>query len=439
MCGTAVRRPTSPAGRDSPTARAAGRTCCAPRSRADIVAIVASEVVVEAIGPTRFGASRPVHGRAAPGEQRARIGVPERPLQALPRSTQSAASQRPTPQRMFNILPCSIKLNRMTDRTQQTAIEHLVARSLSEYSVELSVHRWTSEQTAIATVSRQGFRAEYQLAWLPHATLSELSRLARPDEKLPLLVASSQISDRTADALAATDVDYIDSMGNAHLAFGPVFVHTRGQRRLAAAPIRLPTRANLFSAKRMQVLFVLLAWPDLADKPVRRIATSAGTSVGITQSTLEIMQDAGFLLSGSLHRRDELLDLWAAAYRGSLLPKLEQSSFSGSIEGWSPPSGYLISGESAVELIRSPQTLTLYIERFELAEAIRSGWQKSDAPNIYVRRKFWKEPDWAAPTDHHSVFGASTAPPVMIYADLLASKEPRQAEVARMLRKDRLV
>ncbi len=340
---------------------------------------------------------------------------------------------------MFNIFACSIKLNRMTDRTQQHTIEHLVARALSEYSVELSVHRWTSEQIAIATVTRHGFQSEYQLAWLPHATLSELSRLARPDEKLPLLVASSRISDRTADALAATDVDYIDSMGNAHLTFGPVFVHTRGQRRIAAAPSRLPTRANLFSTKRMQVLFVLLAWPDFADKPVRQIATSAGTSVGITQSTLEIMQEAGFLISSSLQRRDELLDLWVAAFRGSLLPKLEHSSFSGSIEGWSPPSGYLISGESAVELIRRPRTLTLYIERFDLAEAIRSGWQKSDAPNIYVRWKFWKEPDWAAPTDRQSTFGTSTAPPLMIYADLLTSNEPRQAEVARALRKDRLV
>ncbi|GAB2724809.1 hypothetical protein GCM10027089_55770 [Nocardia thraciensis] len=187
------------------------------------------------------------------------------------------------------------------------------------------------------------------------------------------------------------------------------------------------------------MLFALLAWPDSAGKPVRQIATAAGTSVGITQSTLEIMQETGFLISGSLQRRDELLDLWAAAFRGSLLPKLEYGSFSGSIEGSSPPSGYLISGESAVALIRSPRTLTLYIEHFDLAEAVRSGWQKSGAPEHRYRRKFWNEPDWAAPTDHQSVFGTSTAPPLMIYADLLASNEPRHAEVARMLRKARLV
>ncbi|MFE7799774.1 type IV toxin-antitoxin system AbiEi family antitoxin [Nocardia sp. NPDC057440] len=327
----------------------------------------------------------------------------------------------------------------MADRTQHRDIENSTAQALSELSIEFSVQHWTSDQTAIVNVSRHGFDMTYRMAWLPHATLSELSRVDQQDRAHRLLVIGPQITSRTAEALRAAEIDYIDYAGNAHLNFGPVLVDIRGRRSPTREPSHRPADANLFSARRMQVLFVLLAWPDLVDMPVRKIAEAAGTSVGIAQSTLEIMKESDYLIGRSLQRRDELLDLWAAAFRGALLPKIRRSSFSGSIESWSPPHGYFVSGESAVELIRQPQTLTIYVEHFDLAEAIRNGWQKSDDSNIEVRQKFWKEPNWAAPSDRNGVFTRSAAPPLMIYADLLTSSEPRQSEVARTLRRDQLV
>ncbi|WP_446225817.1 type IV toxin-antitoxin system AbiEi family antitoxin [Nocardia sp. IBHARD005] len=327
----------------------------------------------------------------------------------------------------------------MPDRTRHEDIERSLAQTLAEYSIELSVQRWTSEQTAIVDVCRHGFETAYRMAWLPHVTLSELARIDQQDHTHRLLVTGPRITSRTAEALVAADIDYIDYAGNVRLDFGPVLIDVRRRSGPTTVSSHRAAEANLFSGRRMQVLFVLLTWPNSAQMPVRRIAEAAGTSVGITQSTLEIMKDSDYLIGRSLHRRDELIDLWAAAFRGALLPKIRNLSFRGNIDRWSAPAGHLVSGESSVEIIRHPQTLTIYAENFDLTEALHNRWQKSDDPNIEIRQKFWEAPVWATPSDGRSIFVRSAAPPLLVYADLLASKEPRQSEVARSLRKDHLV
>lgn len=327
----------------------------------------------------------------------------------------------------------------MKDRTRRLDIESSLTRVLSELSVEFHVEHWMSDETAVVSVGRHGSDTTYRMAWLPRPTLSAVSRLERYDGVDRLLVTGPRISSRTADALRNIHIDYVDNEGNAHLEFGPVLIDVRGRRGDHSEPKRGSPDANLFSTKRMQVVFAFLTWPNLADMPVRTIADAAGTSVGITQSTLDIMREADYLVAKSLRRRNELLDLWTAAFRSSLLPKIRNGSFRGSIERWSPPPGYLISGESAVEDIRQPQTLTVYVKNFDPMEAVRSGWRKSDDPNIDIRKQFWNEPGGLMSTDRPQTFIKTAAPPVLVYADLITSNEPRQSEVAKFLRREQLV
>ncbi|WP_433576569.1 type IV toxin-antitoxin system AbiEi family antitoxin [Nocardia brasiliensis] len=327
----------------------------------------------------------------------------------------------------------------MDDRTRHIDIERAMKRTLSEFSVDFLVTHWMPDETAVVEIGRRGFSASYRMAWLPHPTLSEVARLDSYDRNHRLLVAGPRISSRTADSLREAHIDYADQAGNAHLEFGPVLIDVRGRRNHDTRSSHPAADANLFSTKRMQVLFVLLTWPNIADMSVRTIADAAGTSVGIAQSTLDIMKEADYLLGRSLQRRDELLDLWAAAFRGSLLSKIRVATFEGNIQGWAPPPNYFVSGESAVEDIWRPQTLTIYAERFDPLEAIRSGWRKSDEPNIEIRRKFWNVPHSATFPNQSSAFKQSAAPPLLIYADLITSKEPRQTEVAKALRRKHLV
>ncbi|BDT88949.1 hypothetical protein IU485_10270 [Nocardia cyriacigeorgica] len=321
----------------------------------------------------------------------------------------------------------------------ESTIERSLAEALAEYSVELDVQRWLSPRTAVATVRRYGVEATYQMVWLPHATLSELARVEQKDDSHRLLVAGRRITSRTADALVAAGIDYVDYAGNTHLDFEPVLIDVRGRHSPAKEPAPRAADANLFSTKRMQVLFALLTWPELVGQPIRRIAEVAGTSVGITQSTLDILKGADYVIERSLHRRDELIELWSAAFRTALLPSLRTLSFEGDIKGWSATPRYLVSGEFAVETIRHPGTLTIYSEHFDLADAARYRWKRSDEPNIEIRHKFWRSPEGAFIPTTHGPFAENTVPPLLVYADLLASNEARQAEVAQNLRSEQVV
>jgi hypothetical protein len=85
--------------------------------------------------------------------------------------------------------------------------------------------------------------------------------------------------------------------------------------------------------------------------------------------------------------------------------------------------------------IRNPESLVLYVDTAEYglpAELlIHNRWHRDPHGSIVIRQLFWRnlldDP-------------AGVAPVTLIYADLLASREPRQLEVARHMRRrdDRL-
>ncbi|MGX1806793.1 type IV toxin-antitoxin system AbiEi family antitoxin [Nocardia sp. NPDC055321] len=327
----------------------------------------------------------------------------------------------------------------MASRTRQQEVEEALTEALSKLAITLSVDQWTSERTALVTLNRRGFEVVYQMTWLPHVTLTELARIDQQDRGHRQLVTGPQVTGRTGDALRAAGIDYVDYAGNASLDSGPLLVDIRGRRLAVEEPSHRPSGASLFSARRMQVVFVLLTWPHFAGAPVRKIAEASGTSVGIAQSTLEIMRESGYLIGGSLRRREELVDLWAAAFRGPLSRQLRLGRYSGDIEKYSIPKGSMISGESAVEVMLQPRTLTIYTDHFDITDAIQNGWRASDDPNIEVRRKFWRVPDNLSDSSGTGVFSKSAVPPLLVYADLIAAREPRQSEVARTLRTENLV
>ncbi|WP_157224980.1 type IV toxin-antitoxin system AbiEi family antitoxin [Nocardia thailandica] len=383
------------------------------------------------IGTSGWLVVPPTLPRSASDQQIPERGAPSPQGERIP--TQVAGEA------VFNILPCSTKVNAVVDRTQQRTVEDSMAEAMSSIHIEFTLRRWLSDQEAIVDVGRQGFGTTYRLIWLPHVTLSALARHSGYNAPHPILVAGPRIGSRTAAALRQAQIDFIDTAGNAHLDFGPVLIDIRGRDNPALVPNHRSPESNLFSAKRMQVVFALLTWPGLVEQPVRTVAHVAGTSVGIAQSALEGMRQFDYLIGPALRRRDELVDLWSAAYRSTLMPKVRQASYQGDVSQWSPPLGYLVSGESAVNTIRHPQTLAVYVKNFDPIEAVHSRWRRTDHANIEVRHKFWNEPPWSEPRDPTGAFTESAAPPLLVYADLLASKEPRQAEVAHALRRDGLV
>ncbi|MEQ0562165.1 type IV toxin-antitoxin system AbiEi family antitoxin [Amycolatopsis sp. NEAU-NG30] len=264
---------------------------------------------------------------------------------------------------------------------------------------------------------------------------------------LPALVVTTHVSEPVAERLRARGIDYVDTAGNAHLAWDDVLVDVRGRRNPAVPRARTsPRAAGAFGRSGLRVVFVLLSWPDLVSRPYRVLAEASGASLGTVKAVIDELAAAGYLYAGAKGRRlargGELLDRWAEAYSITLHAALALGEFSVDDLSWWPASetemrsmGIQLGGEAGASLLDShlrPASLTLYAEQVPARFVGRHRLARADGNgNVHIRERFWRVPEpesWLVPSP-------------LIYADLLASGDPRQRDHGDRIRThdDRLV
>jgi len=257
------------------------------------------------------------------------------------------------------------------------------------------------------------------------------------DGDLPRIVAATFISPRSADAFRRGGIQYVDTAGNAWVEFGDVLIDVRGRRpspQLEAHP--RGSTGNLFSTGRAQVAFALLAWRSLWDAPQRELARVAGVSLGHANDALALFREAGFNPASSGQRAD-LLYLWAAAFPSGLAQKLTLATYRGAADSLEKVQGedaVFVSGEAAAGDLLRPATLTIYVEQLDPRLPIVNRWRSDGPPNIVVRRTFWTTPESATYDYDGPLTGVRNTPWPLVYADLLASDDPRTRNAAHQWR-----
>jgi hypothetical protein len=268
----------------------------------------------------------------------------------------------------------------------------------------------------------------------------ELATAVHVQPHLPVLMAAPFISDPVAERLRARGIDYVDTVGNAHVAWEGVLIDVRGRRKSAVSLPKTSTRgARAFSRAGLKVEFVLLSWPEMASQPLRQLAHASGVSLGTAKMVVDELTTAGYLYEGSSGRRlargGELLNRWSEAYSIVLDPALSLGEFStGDLSWWRQSERELlqldiqVGGEAAASLLDSylhPSSLTLYVHELPLQLIGRHRMARAAGDgNVHVRQRFWRVPErvsWIVPS-------------TLIYADLLASGDPRQREHADRIR-----
>ena len=265
------------------------------------------------------------------------------------------------------------------------------------------------------------------------ATLGAVIHQLRARGGQPLLV-TDHVTPPLVDALRARGVEFIDAAGNAFLNQPPLLVIVKGQR---PAELSLaPERGRAFQATGLQVLFTLLARPELAARPYREIAAAAGVAHGTVGWVMAELPGLGYLAKVGGRRRlingERLLDRWTEAYARTLRPRLLLGRFRGDLNAlhnrtgrW--PEGLLVGGElAAARLTRHlrPGTATFYVQAVE-PRMILNMTLKADAEgNVDFRRRFWAFPGEAA----------QFTPALLAYADLLAIGDARCLETAQLIR-----
>jgi hypothetical protein len=272
-------------------------------------------------------------------------------------------------------------------------------------------------------LARGASKQDYFLIYGPRIGLADIAKV--DTSGLPALVFTTFVSPRTAEALRRVGLQYLDDAGNAWVMFGDVLVDVRGRSRADREPARRTVVGNLFSAQRAQVVCALLAWPRLWDATRRDVARAAGVSLGQAHNTMTLLAEAGYESAQSRPGQVPLLDLWAAAFPTGLAAKLTLAVFHGDLDRIVDLGAMFVSGEKAVEDLLRPATLTFYVDELDPRLPIVNRWRTDGWPNIVIRRKFWH-----LPADDASPEVLAVAPWPLVYADLLASDDPRVRSAA---------
>ncbi|WP_167756428.1 MULTISPECIES: type IV toxin-antitoxin system AbiEi family antitoxin [unclassified Amycolatopsis] len=273
---------------------------------------------------------------------------------------------------------------------------------------------------------------------------AELATAVHFPSALPPLLFTAHLGDPVAERLRARGIDYVDTAGNAHLAWDDVLIDVRGRRKPAASAGRASMRgAGAFGRAGLQVLFVLLSWPEVTGFSYRLLAALSGVSLGTVKTVIDELTNAGYLYQAGGERRlargAELLDRWSEAYTITLEPALALGEFEAAdLSWWRNSQEALFSlqaqvgGEAGASLLDPhlrPASLTLYVESLpvRLIGQHRMARAEKDG-NVHIRTRFWKEP---APQPWSESW---IVPSPLIYADMLASGDPRQREHADRIR-----
>ncbi|MCH7570125.1 MAG: hypothetical protein IH919_06090 [Deltaproteobacteria bacterium] len=244
------------------------------------------------------------------------------------------------------------------------------------------------------------------------------------------------VNPRMAERLKQMDIPFIDTAGNAYLNVPPVFIFIKGNRP-PERPEKVPlTRA--FQPTGLRVVFAFLCHPALVNAPYRDIAREAHVALGTVAWVVTNLKGMGYLLDKGkrgrrLVNRKKLLDRWVTAYPERLRPKLLIGRFRTTQTDWWKDAlltsfraywGGEVAAKRLTQYLK-PEMITIYAREPTAQLQLNYRLRKDPEGNIELLRAFWDvERDWVDP---------EMVPPLLVYADLLATGDPRNIETAKLV------
>ena len=241
------------------------------------------------------------------------------------------------------------------------------------------------------------------------------------------------------------DLQFIDTHGNAYLRGPGLLVYVAGERHEdGIQPAR--SAGGVTGKAGLRVAFTLLTSPGMVAAPYREIASKASVSLGAVSNAIEDLERRGYVVAGGpgksrrLLEPERLLEEWTLNYPIQLRPKLNARRYSVPRADWwrneqLDETGAVWGGEVAAEQFThylKPATQIVYVEPSARSEWLKKfviTYRAKSDPNgsLEVLDKFWGD-------------GLEQRPGIasfaLVYADLMASLDPRAAETAQLLRKD---
>lgn len=242
--------------------------------------------------------------------------------------------------------------------------------------------------------------------------------------------------------LAGHGINYVDEVGNCHVVVGTpprLLAHVEGKK-----PRHVPHATRGARVPGHQLAFAVLAKPSLLEQPVRDIAATAGIGKTTAASQLRRLVDEGVVertrRSVILARPQELLDRWLGAYADIVRPAWLRGRYRTRAKGpeelekhlesvWQGHRWVFGGGAAAWRMANFYRGLdtVVHVETMtsEILREIRA-LPADDGPLIVLETPGNVAYDGQSPR---------TAHPLLVYSELMVSRDPRMREAGTDLRR----
>ncbi|MBI2269278.1 MAG: hypothetical protein HYU69_02865 [Bacteroidetes bacterium] len=253
----------------------------------------------------------------------------------------------------------------------------------------------------------------------------------------PLMLVAEKIFPKIKEELRKQKIAYLETNGNIYLNADEQFVWLEGNKALTTQGEKVNRAFTKTGAK---VIFLFLLEENFINLPYRDLAEKADVALGNINYIMNGLKEMGFILKINkeevkLTNKKELLEKWMAAYEEKLKPHLYVDTFRFLKEedflNWKKlPLKHgetYWGGEPAGDLLTNylrPAMFTLYTNetRADLMKNYKLVPDK--AGNIKVYKKFWELKE---------IDKANHVPPLLVYADLMNTGDPRNIETAQKI------
>jgi hypothetical protein len=263
-----------------------------------------------------------------------------------------------------------------------------------------------------------------------------MGKLEPLDREEKVLMVTEYVTPPIADLLKDLNIFFIDTAGNAYINEPPLYVFIKGNKpRLM---LKDKTQKRLFKPSGLRVVFTLLNLPEMINKPYRDIAKAADVALGTIGWLVWDLKEMGFCIEIGKRKRKlvnvkNLFKRWVEAYPEQLRPKLIRERFEATNPNWwkeinLKAYGACWGGEVAAANLTGylkPARATIYTNEPIGELVLKNRLRKAEQGNVEILTLFWDFKYELADRD--------IVPPILVYADLMATGDHRNIEAAEMI------
>lgn len=273
------------------------------------------------------------------------------------------------------------------------------------------------------------------------------------------LLIAPYLSAEMAEYCRSIDLAFLDTAGNTYLHDAGLYIFVKG---LKSEDVKTWTGTDIgkINPTVMKMMFAVLCKSEILHMSFRDIAQQAKIPLSMVGDAFQYLIKHGHLLNPQSKENRQLahdtllLDEWVTLFPSVVLPKLRPRRFSCADAVWWQTvnldgTNAVWGGEVAAKKLTNylkPVTQTLYVNDDAIVSSgsgqvrmlkmstfthdlIKTHRLRPDPKGaIEIREKFW---NFSSSDQHPDI-----APPLLVYADLMASLEPRNIEVARKIKEE---